>query len=175
MWINHYLAGRCYRNQQRYPLDRIYWVFEQPRGPREIDIFPCFAGWPFWSIISKQLRISLITDVSFSFVNRPSLCFPVVVWYSAASLDGLWNIHHPQGIGWTYYRSPKATLEWNKAEGIVQSNWWIAMVRLLHGDTFSQLSYSLNFSLFLFQCCVCSVVFVSHHPYKKVSGIFFLL
>lgn len=49
------------------------------------------------------------------------------------------------------------------------------MVRLLHGCTFSQLSYSLNFSLFLFQCCVCSVVFVSHHPYKKVSGIFFLV
>ena len=43
MWINHYLAGRCYRNQLRYPLDRTYWVSEQPRGPREIDIFPCFG------------------------------------------------------------------------------------------------------------------------------------
>lgn len=34
----------------------------------------------------------------------------------------------------------------------------------------------INFSLFLlFQCCVCSVVSVSHHPYKKVSGTFLLL
>lgn len=29
--------------------------------------------------------------------------------------------------------------------------------------------------MFLFQCCVCSVVFVSHHPYKKVSAWYFFV
>ena len=177
MWINHYLVGECYRNQLRYPLDRNYWLFKQPRGPREMDIFPRFGLICWVAVVVNQNSWEFRWLLMFCFLSSTGPLFVFQWLYDVVQLVwtafGTFTI--PRELGELTIdpqkllsNGTKLRESFNRTGGL---QWWDCVTWLYIFSTI----ISFNFSLFLLQCCVCSVVFVSHHPYKKVSGIFLLL